>query len=117
MWQFLHVVHDGGSRGGKSRHGLEVCIGEICNIAANHIGQHAKHGEDNPRTGYYEVGVAAAHVTAGIASAVEEEHAARQGQYHRHQESDAVVFAVSIGHDDTPQHQETLQTEQLSDNL
>ena len=44
----FHIIQDGGTRGGESRHRLEVGIRKVADVAAYHEGQGAEETEDNP---------------------------------------------------------------------
>ena len=44
----LHIIQNGGSRGGESRHRLEVGIRKVIDVTADHEGQGAEEAEHYP---------------------------------------------------------------------
>ena len=45
MRQPLDVVQDGSAGGGEAGDGLEIGVGDIRDVAADEVGQHAEKGE------------------------------------------------------------------------
>ena len=44
----FHIIQNSGSRGGESRHCLEVGIRKVIDVTADHEGQGAEETEDDP---------------------------------------------------------------------
>ena len=53
----VDIIEDGGSRGGKARHGLKKGIRDIVDSAIHEEGQHPEKREQYPRQSHHEEGI------------------------------------------------------------
>ena len=77
MRQTFHVIEDGTARGGEARHGLEIGIGEVRDVATHHEWQRAEKAEDAPGEGDDEERLATTEGVVGIAADTSQGEACR----------------------------------------
>ena len=115
--QTLHVVEYGGAGGGEARHGFEEGVGDVGDAAVEEKGKHAEEGEDDPRGGDHQIGVAPAERVLGIASGKEQEEGATRREQHRQQEGEVVVFLIPEGYCCAQSHEEGFDEQQRTDDF
>ena len=113
----LHVVEYRRTGGGKSRHGLEVSVGKIGDIASYEIWKHSEHTEYQPRGRHHEICVATAETVVGIASEISEYQSSCNGDECRDEKRQHVVFSIKERRAETSYHHERLDIQQLSEYL
>ena len=114
MGETFHIVEDGGSRGGKSRHCLEVGIRKTVDVTADYEGQRAEETEDNPGERNHEVGITARHCIVGSMTSPFQYQSASDGGKCSHDEGKDVVLLIVESYQQTDEEQECLDEEELS---
>ena len=96
--QMLHIVEDGRTRGGESRHCLEIGIGDIGYKAAYQEGEHTENTEHYPCSRHHEISVTSRKVVVGISSHKPGYQSAKCGEQSGGKERERVILAVPQRH-------------------
>ena len=117
VWQSVHIVDNGGSGSGESRHRLEEGVGKRVQIAAYKEGQRAEERENHPRKRNHKICVAAREVVVAVACKQSQHQCCSRRYGYGADKRQKVVLVVINRHAKAHQQHHCLYEEQRANNL